>query len=744
MGAGGAGPQGMVMGAVSNMNAALGAGGIGALAMMPLQQKQIMDQAARTLSPYEQTAMRFSMASDTGKFLGLKGAGGFAAGARMLYGDEVASQMMTEAANPAYWRSQKAMIQRERDDLARSQRQDIMDAAPGMFSRLGTAANRAIGRPISRAFDPLGGAGEAVGRGWRDLVTRPLQEIADRAAGKITYDRLDPEMSADTSSKEGRAAYAARRKRVGQTQRKSRGGIDITGRDAYDLFTTDLYGGDQHIADYTGTALDVAKFGLTGLLGIPATIGLAWAEAYGLDTSEIMRGGIGAAYKAVMLSGDSQRARDARGRATAMQKEQAWSVARIEGSAGRTLSSGFKSGEYTALEKALGLKAGQGAWAVHAAGKEMAAAAADASGVIVDDRMTSVTFKNAMMRGLAGSSGKGQDAISAALTGDLLESTYESAYASGRAGGGATARSMFQKFEETAKGGVARSSQVATRARMEEIRTRKDELADKLGLGYFSGRDELDKLAAKYSPAQTLIIAYNTAKGLDKSQQDAWMSKIKTAMAEEAGITDPNDPRMEGINEKAINEVDRLKGIDISDKLRGNLNAITQKRDGANLLLERIDLITEEQMSERTSGVMSKLSIAAGMGGTGIKDETDLMRLSKSERDNLRKKGFGKIAGILDKSEGASAAQRKDILEQIRVETDTMGSELSSESLSTPTGEKAQELKRSEKSMENLASQMEEAFKGFNVDTTKAFRDGAIALNDAMIALQAKSGTPFK
>jgi hypothetical protein len=516
--------------------------------------------------------------------------------------------------------------------------------------------------------------------------------------------------------------------------------VDITGRDAYDLLTTDLYGGDQHIADYSGTALDVAKFGVTGLLGIPATIALAGAEAYGLDTSEAMRGGLGSLYKATMLTGDSSRAVAARERAKGMQAEQAWGVARIEGAAGRTLSSGFKKGEFTALEKALGLKKGQGAWAVHSAGKEMAAAAADASGLVVDDRMTSVTFKNAMIRGLGGATGKGIGEISSALTGDMLESTYEAAYSSGRAGAGATAKSMFQKYEETAKGGVARSSMVATRARMDEIRTRKDAIADKLGLGYFSGKDELDKLSAKYSPAQTLIIAYNNAKGLDKSQKDAWQAKIVAEMGAEAGITDPSDPRWEKINEQAINETERLQGVDISDKLRGNLDAIAKKRNGADLLLENIDLTTEQQMSERTSSVMSKLSIAAGMEGSGIKDEAGLMSLSKSEIGKLRKKGYGKLAGVLDKVEGSSAAQRKVILEQARVELDTLGSDLASESLSTPTGEKARELKRSETSIEDLASKMEKAFEGFNIDSTTAFRDGAKSLNDAMIALQARSG----
>ena len=743
---GGRGPQGMVMGAVSNMNAALGAGGIGALAMMPLQQRQIQDEAARTLSPYAQTAMRFSMAADTGKFLGLKGAGGFAAGARMLYGDEVATQMMTEAANPAYWRAQKQMIRQERDDIARSQRQEIMDAVPGVFSRIGSVAGGAVGRATDAITDPFSAAGGAIGRGWRDWVSRPLQEQRDRAAGIVTRDRLDPGMSADTSSKEGRAAYAARRKLVGSKGlRKSSDSVDISGRDAYDLWTTSVYGGDQHVADYTGAGLDVAMFGLTGTVGKVGTAALLGLGMNGIDTGEVMRGAIGSLYKANELSGNSPEAQAARSRARAVQKEQAWGVSRIEGSAGRTLSGGFKTGEYTALEKSLGLKQGQGAWAVHAAGREMASAAADASGVFIDDRMTSVTFKNAMVRSLAVSSGKSTADVSAALTGDAFDTAYEAAYASGRTGAGATAKSMFLKYEESAKGGVARSSMVATREEMEAIRTRKGQISHGLGLGSLSSdnAEELAKISAKYSPAQTLAIVYNNAKGLSKSQQSAWQAKIKERLAVQMGIKGPDDPRWAKLDEYAVNEIDRMNGVVVSDKLRGAMGEIALKQNGADLVTENIEMITREQMSERTSGVISTLNTAMERGTSeGVRDEEGLMSLSSGDIGLLRKKGFGKIAGILSKAEGASKDERAKILEQLRVEMDSMGSDAASQSLTTPTGEQARGLQVSEKSIENIAEQMAEAFKGFNAETTKSFKEGALALNDAMIALKARDGRP--
>ena len=729
----GAGPQGMVMSAVSGMNAAVGAGGIGALAMMPLQQRQIQDQAARTMSPYEQTAMRFSMAADTGKFLGLKGAGGFAAGARMLYGDEVATQMMTEAANPEYWRAQRSMIRQERDDIARSQRQHIMDAVPNAFVNMGRKGARAAEGALGGMTGSMDDTFRGVGRGWRDFVSRPLAEQRDRAAGIITRDQLDPRISADTTSREGRAAYASRRRLVGShSATSSMGEFGMTGMDAYEAMA-----GEENLG-IAGAAIDTMS--ILNPLIIPSLM----AGFARVNVGDAIKAGMGNRFLEQAGDRGGGRKREILREA---QKRQMWSANRISGAATRSLSGGLKSGEFTALEKSLGLAEGQGAWAIHAAGREMAQAAASTSGLIIDDTLTQGTLKNAMVRGLAASSGKKEDEVRAALTGDAFDVAFEGAYSAGFKGAGAIARGQFQKFQERETGGVKRGQLVQSRNQMEAIRTKEDSLLNSLGFTstWFTGREEFVDLAAKYSPTQTLAVVYNNAKGLNASQDKAWRSRIKTQLATDMGITDPKDPRWAKLDAMAVDEVERMKGVNISDKLRGNLEKISQMQDGADKVTGVISQITSRQISERTSGVMGNISAALGLeGGRALTDESGLMSLSAGDISMLGKKGFGGLSEILSKAQRASPADRQGkYLEAIRNELDTLGTTMgSSESLSPATGDEAQGLARSDKKLAEVADMMEKSFKYFTADAAKSFRDGAVAFNEAMQSGKLTAGTP--
>jgi len=130
----GGGAFGMVNQAMGAMNQGVRQGGLGALAMFPLQQRDIQSQVAANMTPEEQTAMRFKLAMQTGQRLGLKGEGGFAAGARIAYGDEVAEQMMYEAKNPQFWGAQKDMIAGRRTELAFNQRAGDQRLQRGVFT----------------------------------------------------------------------------------------------------------------------------------------------------------------------------------------------------------------------------------------------------------------------------------------------------------------------------------------------------------------------------------------------------------------------------------------------------------------------------------------------------------------------------------------------------------------------------------------------------------------------------------
>jgi hypothetical protein len=168
---GGGGAFGMVRGALGAMNQAVRQGGIGALATFPLAQREIQDEALARMTPQEQMSQRFSMAMQTGQRLGLRGKGAFGAGARLLYGDEVASQMMKQAESPGFWRAQRQIVERQQSQLAYNQRQEIMEQAPilggiprDIASATGiTGAVRGVGRAFSNMGEGLGEFGAGVG-----------------------------------------------------------------------------------------------------------------------------------------------------------------------------------------------------------------------------------------------------------------------------------------------------------------------------------------------------------------------------------------------------------------------------------------------------------------------------------------------------------------------------------------------------------------------------------------------------
>lgn len=731
MGGGGAGPQGMVMGAVSNMNAAVGAGGIGALAMMPLQQKQIMDQAARTMTPYEQTAMRFSMAADTGKFLGLKGAGGFAAGARMLYGDEVASQMMTEAANPAYWRAQKAMIQRERDDIARSQRQDIMDATPGAFSRMAMATGVAVRDAASPIINPITGAVEAAGRGWKSYVTNPLQEFSDMASGITTYDQTDAILGADRSSKAGRKSFRARqafRAKYGKETR-SAGGLGMTGRQGYDAFMRTAYGDEA--GDVSGLGLDAARtlagFALPVLGIADAALGFA-----GVDTGEAVRAGLGSAYLAYagMAGGEHKTA------IQAVKDRDRRLAGTFQGAARRTMQS--STDVYAGLEKSLGLKGGQGLDSMIAAGQALARAAEGKSGILdaTTGRISDETIRSSLAAGIANATGKSQAAVEASLQGmteEQLRGLTETTLAAGQRLTTAAGKNVFRLSEERAAGGVGRSTIVAVRDQIAGIKNQMGDIEKGWGIGAGDVRDELRKLVANRSPSEIM----SAISGKSGKTNQAWNARIREEVQAELG------PKATKAQVEAVvaQRIDDMQNLDMSKDLQTKVTRMVERGDAGLAELETyISNVGALQGAEYAASAFSGMSKATGLK---IESEADLRALSSGDIQKLGKDSrYANLAGMLSKRKKATGGAATQLQADIYEELANIGSEMTSESNVAATGEKARALTTSEKKLSEVADQMSAAFKYFTEDATKAFKDGAVAFNEAMQSGKLQSGTP--
>lgn len=163
------GAFGMVQGALKTMNQAVQRGGVGALASFPLQQREIADKAMAEMTPQEQMAQRFKMAMSTGQRLGLKGEEAFSTGSRLAYGDDVASQMLTQAKSPKFWKAQRQMLRQRKKELGQETLQRAEQNAPmlGGLPRdaargMGLTGRGSWGEDVGEFFGGIGeGFGEA-------------------------------------------------------------------------------------------------------------------------------------------------------------------------------------------------------------------------------------------------------------------------------------------------------------------------------------------------------------------------------------------------------------------------------------------------------------------------------------------------------------------------------------------------------------------------------------------------------
>ena len=182
-GSGGMGAADMVTGAVRNLGQAVQQGGVGALALFPLQQRALQDQAASAMNPEQQTMMRYTMAMQTGGMFGLKGAAGFAMGAQALFGKEQAEQMIMDA--PTRFRADRQSFANRQDELASRQRQDIEARAPGSMTLIG----RRLGYEGFLGRDIAEGA-ETIGRGVLNVaggISRAVEDAQGYQQGRVRY-----------------------------------------------------------------------------------------------------------------------------------------------------------------------------------------------------------------------------------------------------------------------------------------------------------------------------------------------------------------------------------------------------------------------------------------------------------------------------------------------------------------------------------------------------------------------------
>lgn len=188
-GASGQGAFGMVRGSMNAMNQAVQRGGIGALAEFSLSQRRIADEATANMTPEQQMSQRFSMAMQTGRRLGLRGEGAFAAGSRSLYGDDVAEQMMLQAKSPEFWKAQQQQLRQRQRELSYDTRQRMMEGAPmlggvprDVARAVGLTGRGSWGAGVGGFFGDIGEGAEELGSAVSGAVGGVGDWFSDRSA----------------------------------------------------------------------------------------------------------------------------------------------------------------------------------------------------------------------------------------------------------------------------------------------------------------------------------------------------------------------------------------------------------------------------------------------------------------------------------------------------------------------------------------------------------------------------------
>ncbi len=190
------GAKALLKQARENMQDAYATQGGEALAAWPLQQRQVASQAAASMSPQQQMALRYKMAADTGAEMGLEGAGAFALGARRLFGEGTATQMMKQGANPEFWRMQRQDSAQQLKEIAYSQ----YEKPEGVW-----------GRAVNQLMPNMGG--------MSGLWDKSVEAVTDFGSSIMEYPRSIYQALGDMQDKD--KGILRRRRRPGSVARSA-------------------------------------------------------------------------------------------------------------------------------------------------------------------------------------------------------------------------------------------------------------------------------------------------------------------------------------------------------------------------------------------------------------------------------------------------------------------------------------------------------------------------------------------
>lgn len=265
-GRGGGGAFGMVNNSMQAMNEAVNKGGVGALAMFQMKQKELSDTVLSSMSPMQKLKQRMEMAMSTGQSMGLSGEQALAVGAMPIVGMEGANQMTQMAKSPQFWENQRIAVRQRKLQLGietAERNRESAGESDGQLSRaLGFSGAGSWGRATSNAFGDIGasfsgaaeGISNAVGKGWNEHIM----------GTDVITSRFDTGVSGikELARSGDKAAFARMNARLNK-----RGGRKMAGGMSYDQ---DLLLAAAKNQNYTGVAMgeNVANT-LSAVLPIP-------------------------------------------------------------------------------------------------------------------------------------------------------------------------------------------------------------------------------------------------------------------------------------------------------------------------------------------------------------------------------------------------------------------------------------------------------------------------------------------
>jgi len=693
------GAAGFVMGAAQNLGRAVQSGGVGALAMYPLQAGMMQDEVSRAMSPEQQTAMRFQSALATGKSLGLSGAGAFAAGSRMMFGDEVATQMLKEASSPQYWKSLKDSVRRQQNELATQQFQDIKDNAPGFFGKMGEELGD-MGRSASRAIDI--GATRGIGRFFQRWGDDNRQEAA-RENGQYYYAEND--FSNLTSNE--RDVFNSNLKTIGSDVPKMKGeGFQ------YRNYTKALqYLGreDKGTRSWGEAGLDAAS---------TAASWLTPAGLVGFD-NDSMQSIIGAG----VASGQSNKNIQETIR-------QAQESKRYESSALKTSGVVLKGKKGLASAEKMGAQLGMSAESFaqysQSAGQKVAKLAGAGQNIVGSDKYVGTTkIKNILLNELTPEARAKFNALPEADQAKILQDVS----AAGKVGASAQEAAGLAESEAFFNEGRAGWESAQGDIKIAQIKL-DYMLGDTMGMSSDEQKDVTNWMKGTKADVQ-----YATALGLagDKGNKEANTAKLTELVTKEMG------PKAKKSDIKArVTELLKTGG-DVGNLSENVKKALMASRDklGDTKFRAALDVsnqtLFEGQKASALGAMKDILGDIALPGGKidaeAITDEK-LASLKESGNAELAKalgayRDASNTTGMSGPNEKAMAAQQQKIMQLIGQGGDKGGTY---ESLTAATGDQAQQLAASAQALDGVSSSMAEAFKYFTPVATKNFADGARAL----------------